>query len=111
MAFFIPSHAGKHSSKNSAQVFNCFSVSADNHNSAAVSDARQRLSFLLHLPQLSANNQNIEGIWKENTMWIQTYSFLDARQLVGNSSYLHKAYMPMQVDELQDHHLDERAWT
>lgn len=109
--FSILSPAGRCSFKSSAQVCDCFSATADSRDSAVVSDARQHPFFHPHLLQLSANNQKTEGTGKEKAMWIRTYSDLDARELVGNSSYLHKAYVPMQADKLQDHRPDEGAWT
>lgn len=36
--------------QSSTQVLDCFSVVTDSHNSTAVSDAQQYLSFYLHLP-------------------------------------------------------------
>lgn len=61
MAFYISSHAGRHSSKSSTQVFDHFSVIADSHSSAAVSDAQQHLSFHLHLPQQSESWSHLKG--------------------------------------------------
>lgn len=66
---------GAANKKAALRYFDCFSVTADSPNSSGVSDAQQFLSFHLHLPQLTANNQDSEGIWKENAMgrwtWMQ----------------------------------------
>lgn len=66
---------GAANKKAALRYFDCLSVTADSPNSSRVSVAQQLLSFHLHLPQLTANNQDCEGIWKENAMgrwtWMQ----------------------------------------
>lgn len=60
--------------KSSAQVFWLFQCHCwQPQQQRGVSDAQQLLSFHLHLPWLTANNQDCEGIWKENAMWRWTW--------------------------------------